>query len=311
MKVAPRGLGKYSGTPATGTATPLERPMQLTLSSWIVGLVAAVIGCAAAPPELARLTPLGQAARARFDHNHHLWSEVLGRHVRGERFDYRALKAEPAELDAYLARLQAVTAEEYAGWKREQRFAFWINAYNAYTVRRVVEGYPVDSIKDLGSLARSVWDQRFIPLAHLAPDLGREQLSLNDVEHEILRPIFQDPRINAAVNCASKSCPRLMDSAYTAGVLEQQLDQVTRRWLAEPGRNRFDATTRTAHLSRIFDWYGADFGEAKAARLAWIARHAPAEHRDWLARTDPEGVQIRFLEYDWVLNEVPREGAAR
>ena len=271
----------------------------------LLGLSLACSG--AAPPDLTPLSVQAARAEAEFDHTHALWSEVLAAHVEGDLLDYRALREDPAKLERYLARLQAVTLDDFREWTRARRFAFWVNAYNAYTVRRVVEGYPVDSIKDLGSVARSVWDQRFVPLGGLAPELGRELLSLNDVEHELLRPTFEDPRIHAAVNCASISCPPLQDHAYTAGVLEQELDQVTRAWLADPARNRFDAETRTAHLSRIFDWYGGDFGKTKGERLAWIARYAPREHRAWLSDSDPDDVTIRYLEYDWALNDVPRE----
>lgn len=269
------------------------------------------LGCANAPAGTQAQVPGTAPAQARFDHTHALWTQVLARHVHGERFDYAALKESPEALERYLARLQAVTPEELGSWTRDQRFAFWINAYNAYTVRRVVEGYPVKSIRDLGSVAQPVWQQRFIPLAHLAPELERQLLTLDELEHAILRPTFQDPRIHAAVNCAAVGCPRLLDQAYTVGVLDEQLERVTRRWLAEPERNRFDARTRTAHLSAIFDWYGDDFGRTKAERLAWLARYAPSEHRAWLAAADPDAVQIRFLEYDWALNDVPREPARR
>jgi hypothetical protein len=287
----------------------LGSPGQLHMHLAIALLLFAGPACASTPPDLTALALETAEDGARFDHTHALWTGVLAKHVRGDRFDYRALKDEPAALEQYLARLQSVTLEQLQSWERDQRYAFWINAYNAYTVRRVVEGYPVRSIKDLGSLARSVWDQRFIPLAHLAPALERELLSLNDVEHQILRPIFKDARVHAAVNCASLGCPRLMDHAYTAGVLDQQLDQMTRRWLAEPAHNRFDASAKTAHLSAIFDWYGADFGATQAERLRWVARYAPAEHRSWLS-AHPDATRVRFLDYDWALNDVPPPRAA-
>lgn len=269
-------------------------------------LLPSLLGLTPAPGTATLQEPV---ARESFDHTHAQWSRILAAHVRADRFDYAAAQRDPAPLVAYLARLEAVGLEEFRGWSREQRFAFWINAYNAHTVRRVVQAYPVKSIRDLGSLANPVWQQCFIPLAHLAPELEREQLSLDDIEHALLRPTFKDARIHAALNCASVGCPRLLDHAYTAGVLEQQLDQATVRWLAEPERNRFDAQTRSAYLSSIFDWYGNDFGLTPAERLSWIVRYAPREHRSWLA--DPERVQIRYLEYDWSLNDAPSEARER
>ena len=277
--------------------------MQLALALLLVAGPA----CSATPPDLTPLTLQEAETHERFDHTHALWSSVLSAHVRGGRFDYRALKAEPATLERYLARLQAVQHADFETWTRDQRFVFWVNAYNAYTVRLVANGYPVKSIKDLGSLARPVWDQRFIPLAHLAPELERELLSLNELEHKILRPTFEEPRVHAALNCASIGCPPLMDHAFTAGVLEEQLEQITRRWLADPERNRFDEKTKTAHLSSIFDWFGDDFGKTKAERLKWIARYAPPDARRWLEATDADAVRIQFLDYDWALNDVPRE----
>lgn len=274
-------------------------------------ILSSALGCASAGAELAAPAPQEKPQARAFDHTHADWSAVLGAHARGERFDYAALKRDTTRLERYLAGLQAVTPEDFAGWTREQRFAFWINAYNAYTVRRVVEGYPLKSIKDLGSLSQTVWDQRFVPLAHLVPALERKLLSLNDIEHEILRPTFADPRLHAAVHCAAVSCPRLLDHAYTAGVLDQQLEQMTTRWLRDPTRNRFDPEQRTAHLSRLFDWYGHDFGKTPAERLAWIARYAPGEHRPWLTGRDAERVVIRYLEYDWALNDVPPEPRQR
>lgn len=274
-------------------------------------LLSSALGCASAPPDLRALALDEQQDKLPFDHTHAAWSRILAAHLRGEDFDYAALKRDSAPLDRYLASLQAVESETFDAWTREQRFAFWINAYNAYTIRRVIEGYPVKSIKDLGTLAQPVWDQRFIPLAHLAPALERKSLSLNDLEHAILRPTFADPRIHAAVNCASKGCPRLLDHAYTAGVLDQQLEQMTTRWLRESERNRFDPKSRTAHLSRIFDWYGNDFGKTPAERLAWIARYAPPEHRPWLTGRDAERVVIRYLDYDWALNDTPPEPRQR
>ena len=109
-----------------------------------------------------------------FDASHAAWTEVLQAHLSEGRFDYAALKKDRRKLDAYLAQLEAVRLDQLRSWKRADRYAFWINAYNAYTVSLVVENYPIDSIKDLGGLFKSVWKQRFIPLGHLYPEAGEE-----------------------------------------------------------------------------------------------------------------------------------------
>lgn len=278
--------------------------MQRSIASLVCTLALACCAPAAETSVTSAQAPAVPRASAQpFDHTHGAWSALLAAHLRAGRVDYAALKKDPAPLDAYLTSLESVTAKELRGWSREQRMAFWINAYNAYTVRRVVEGYPTKSIKDLGGLLRSVWDQRFIPLRELDPKGKGRKLSLNDIEHEILRKRFRDPRVHAALNCASASCPPLREEAFVAARLDEQLDDQMRRWLADPTRNRFDAEHRLAELSKIFQWYGEDFGRNEGERLAFLVRFAPPGAADWLAGP---GVVVRYLDYDWSLNDVPR-----
>jgi hypothetical protein len=233
-----------------------------------------------------------------FDHEHAAWTAVLRQHVRGDRFDYAALARDRKALDGYLDALGKVTREQYQGWERAQRYSFWINAYNAWTVRRVVDGWPVKSIRDLGDEKLSVWDRELVPLAHLVPELERKLLTLNDVEHKILRPTFLDPRVHAAVNCASLGCPPLRAEAFTATGLEAQLDQQVRGWLADRTRNRFDRQAGEVELSQVFEWFAADFARVGGA-LNWIARFR-ADDAPWL--TGPKLPAVSYLEYDWTIN---------
>lgn len=241
-----------------------------------------------------------------FDHAHARWSAVLDAHLRDGRFDYRALAESRGELDQYLLDLRGVQREELAAWTREQRYAYWINAYNAFTVHLVLSRYPIASIQDLGTAAAPVWKKEFVPLGHLWGEGTTELISLDTIEHRILRPQFEDARVHAAVNCASASCPPLAPEAFRADALEAQLDARARAWLADPAFNRFDAERRRAEVSAIFDWFESDFARDAGSVEAWLARYSPAEAAAWLG--DGEEVEIDHLPYDWKLNDVREAG---
>lgn len=241
-------------------------------------------------------------ATSRLDREHSAWTALLDRHVVGDGFDYAALAAQPEPLYAYLATLQAVTPGELAGWSREERYAFWINAYNAYTVTRVVENYPLESIRDLDGLfgAMPVFGQSFIPLGALHGRDG-ELLSLNDLEHGILREEFQDARVHAAINCASKSCPPLRNEAFVASRLDEQLDDQMRAFIADRERNRFNVPELRAELSKIFDWFKGDFQRDATSIRGYLMRYAHESDKMFISNA-----KIAFTKYDWALNEASR-----
>jgi hypothetical protein len=235
--------------------------------------------------------------QASFDHAHTAWTHLLQRFVRDGLVDYRGMKAEAAgELDAYLRQLASVTASQYATWTREERLAFWINAYNAYTVRLVLDHFPLRSIRSIGILPGAAFRDDFIPMDTLR---GRK-LSLDDIEHQILRRELDEPRIHFAIVCASRSCPVLRDEAYRAQYLDAQLEDAARRFVRDPSRNRFDAATRTFHASSIFKWFRGDFERRAGSLASFLARYADDAAAAAL-RTG--GVRIEFLDYDWSLNE--------
>lgn len=238
-----------------------------------------------------------------FDHAHALWTEVLTKHVTGDRVDYAALKKDHAPLDRYLSQLHAVKPEQLASWTRQQQLAFWINAYNAHCVSLVVSEYPVDSIKDIGGLFSSVWKKAFIDMPAFNPSGKPAPLSLDDIEHKILRPTFKDARVHAAVNCASASCPALRPEAFVAEHLDQQLDEQVRKWLADPTRNMFDKTKSRADISAIFDWFEEDFVRDGGGVVAWIAKYAPEANSSWLKSGK---VAVKYFDYSWKLNDVKR-----
>ncbi len=229
--------------------------------------------------------------------SHAAFDRVLARYVRGGLVLYRDLARDTvarAGLDSYVVTLASA---DTTGWTRDDQMAFWINAYNAITLRRVLQAYPVSSITKirptLGVLpGNGVWKEK-----HLVAGADH---SLDDIEHGILRGHFADPRIHFAVNCASMSCPPLESRAMTGSDLDARLETAARRFIGDSRYNRVSPGRREWKLSRIFDWYAEDFERAAGSVPAYIARYLPAADR---GRVKPEQVRVLYLDYDWSLNE--------
>ena len=221
-----------------------------------------------------------QDARPRPDHS--AWDQLLQRHVRPDGMvDYRGFASDRARLEAYIQEMSTFIPD--STWARGRRLAFFINLYNALTVQLIVDNYPLKSIRHL---ARP-WGRELITLA------GRAY-SLDDIEHKVLRPMGE-PRIHFAINCASRSCPALQPHAYTEEGLEAQLEAATSAFVNNPAHNRI--TPRSASLSRLFSWYRSDFEEAAGSLTAFLNRYLDTP-------LEPD-CRIRFLPYDWNLNQVP------
>jgi hypothetical protein len=270
---------------------------------------------------LAAATLLPALARAQsFDHRHAAWDALLAKHVKlapngkSSRVDYRGFAAERAALQAYLKSLSAVSAAEYAGWSKPQQFAFLANAYNAYTVEKILTRYPnLKSIRDFGGVfGGNPWKDKFFTL------LGQPQ-SLDGIEHDTLRTpgVFDEPRVHVAVNCASIGCPMLGRQALTADKLDAQLEDLMRRFLSDASRNRYEPASGKLELSRIFDWYEVDFKRGGKSFLGYAGFKSVAEvgsrYVEQLAATDAGRAALRagaagvgFLEYDWSLNDAAR-----
>ncbi len=204
-------------------------------------------------------------------------------------FDYESLQIDAeAELDGYINYLTSLDPRDYS---RNEQFAYWINLYNAATVDLIVNHFPVDSITDLGetALAFGPWDDPIVTIAGIS-------LSLNNIEHGILRPIFKDPRIHFAVNCASIGCPNLQPQAFTSENLEELLHLGSQEFVSHP--RALSADDDTLYLSSIFDWYAEDFGDETKAVLNKIAEYATEDAANILK--DYEG-DIEY-HYDWTLN---------
>jgi len=248
--------------------------------------------------------PLPVAAQS-FDHGYAAWDALLKVHVRWlpdgkqSRVDYAGFARERAALRRVLEAFSAVGAADFDRWPAAQRMAFLINAYNAFTVELILTRYPdLASIKDLGSLFRSPWKIEFFNL------LGAKR-HLDWVEHEALRPKFADPRLHAAVNCASIGCPALRPEAFTAARLEVQLEDGIQRFLGDRTRNR--VRNGRLEVNPIFKWYREDFeqGHQGFSRLEDVfARHAAllSDRADEQAKLRERAMPVTFLDYDWSLN---------
>jgi hypothetical protein len=236
-----------------------------------------------------------------FDHDYNAFSVLLQEHVvvEGPRssVDYRALKAKPESLQKYLEDLSKVTLAEFANFTRDQKLAFLINSYNAFTLQLILDNYPIDSIRKIGGLFRNPWKQRFFTL------LGKER-HLDEIEHEMIRPVFKEPRIHFVLVCASKGCPPLPARAFTAGNLDAELEAATIRFLRDTGRNRYDAAKGELILSSIFKWYGGDFELGTSTIPAFVATRM-TDDKALQKKIASGDAKIRFLDYDWSLNDVP------
>ena len=238
---------------------------------------------------------------AAFDHAHPALSALLKKHVvlldggNASRLQYSAMAQERAALQEYLQALSRVNETEFNAFSRPEQMAFLINAYNAHAIEKVLTRYPnLKSIWDFGRFFSNPFRDPFFSL------LGGK-MTLDTLEHEILRKRYPDPRIHYAVNCASVGCPMLRAEAYAAARLEAQLEDQARRFLSDRSRNRMRGGR--LEVSRIFDWYREDFEprERYFARYAALLAQDPSQEKLIM-----EGnAALRFLEYDWTLNDSP------
>ena len=250
-----------------------------------------------------------------FDHGHPDWDRLVARHVvwvadgTASQVDYAGFQADAPALAAYLDSLSAVTTAEFAGWSRDQRLAFLINAYNAFTLQLVLTRYPdLRSIKDLGSFFSSPWKKRFFTL------LGTQR-SLDDIEHDMIRSpgAYDEPRIHFAVNCASIGCPALPNEAFVAERLDSQLQDGVRRFLSDRSRNRYNRNSGALEVSKIFDWFGGDFKPQFGSVRGFLARYDRllADSDSARSRIRNQETKLRFLAYDWNLNSLSQDSRGR
>ena len=249
-------------------------------------------------------------ARGEFDHDHKAWSALLAKHVvvtrdgQASQVRYARMAAERAALKSYLDTLAGVTGREFQSWSKPQQLAFLINAYNAHMIELVLERYPdIKSVWDFGRVFNNPFRKRFFKL------FGRD-CSLDMIEHETIRAkgVYDDPRIHFAVNCASIGCPMLREEAYVGARLDAQLEEQTRRFLSDRSRNRYDPGADALEVSEVFKWYRDDFEagyKGIRTREQFFAKYAAllADSPEQLRFIREQKAEIRYLDYDWALND--------
>jgi len=210
--------------------------------------------------------------------DHADFNRLLKTHVNSTgKVNYAGLKKDEAKLDAYLATLARDAPDRR--WERKEALTYWLNAYNAFTIKMILKNYPLKSITDLHG--GKPWDVKWI-------ELDGKTYSLNNIEHDIIRPTYKDPRIHFAVVCAATSCPPLANYAFSEDMVGTQLDRLTRNFI---NNKKFNQTEGNVRVSKIFDWYAEDFGDVAAYLNKYL-------------KTDlSEGVSIGFMDYDWALNK--------
>jgi hypothetical protein len=225
---------------------------------------------------------------------------VLDAHVREGQVDYQALAATSrAALEGYLASLEAVCPRDYVRWRRSERIAFWINAYNAYTLKLVADHHPVQSIREIRPREGGPFVYRFVPLGRLVAADG-PPLSLDEIEKSILLRALRAPEVHFALVCAARGCPTLAAKPYTGEELEGQLRRAAEGFIRDRTKNRWDARTQTLWLSALFEWYEEDF-RALGGVDAVLRRHGDAALRRSIGKGGQAAARA-FLPYDWALN---------
>lgn len=243
------------------------------------------------------------------------YASVLEAHVDEKgKVNYSKLKKNSSGLEAFLNNLKALGPGHYQEWRGEKKIAFWINAYNALTLKVIIDHYPIKSsfFRSLSYPKNSirqipgVWDK-------IAFSVMGEELTLDQIEHQILRKEFQEPRIHMALVCAANSCPLLRREPYEGSKLYEQLENQTEKFLSDPKNFAVDKTNHQVYLSSIFKWFGEDFAKVYKAEkgfrrlnqkeravLHFISQHLPEEDQKFLHEGS---YRIKYLKYDWTLNE--------
>lgn len=225
--------------------------------------------------------------------NHENFDKVLKSYVNEKNLvAYAKLKFDSKDknhpLNQFVNYTQSVPVKKYESWNEKEKLAFLINAYNAHTLKLIIDHFPVKSIKDIGTLLTNPWKKDIMSM------FAGKITTLDQIEHTWIRPKFKDYRIHSAVNCASKGCPVLRREAYTAEKLDAQLDDQMKLWLHDKSKNRVEKNT--VLVSKIFSWYEEDFaGGAKKI----LMKYAPIEMR----KAVMSGAKIEFMPYDWTLNK--------
>jgi len=211
--------------------------------------------------------------------NHDKWDQLVRKYVSASgKVNYKGIKTEKANLDAYLKNLDDNPIRD--NWSKAKKMAYWINAYNAFTIKMIVDNYPVSSIIKLHG--GKPWDVKSI-------HLGGKTYNLNNIENDILRPKYKDARIHFAVNCAAQSCPPILNQAWTESNLSQMLEKQTKTFINNAKFNTIKSSE--VEISKIFEWYAVDFGNI----VDYLNKYSNTQIN--------KNAKVKYKEYDWTLNE--------
>jgi hypothetical protein len=246
-------------------------------------------GCTFVPDRFAPSDPIDPAQVS-----HQTFTDILQTTTRDGLVNYPEIQTDHRFAD-YLAELDRVNPSALGS--EAERLAFWINAYNAFAIQGILDGYTPEPY--IG------W-YRFFKMRRYR--IGGSRLTLSDLEHEILRRQFHEPRVHFAIVCASSSCPKLASSAYEGRLLDQQLDRAARAFINDPSRNRFDSRKKVAYLSKIFDWFEEDFVVNAGSVRHFVAQYV--QDADLARDLEAAVYRIAYLEYDWSLNGPPPRNTA-
>lgn len=222
--------------------------------------------------------------------SHQSFDELLQKHVNEQGMvNYKGIGAERAKLKSYLRMLEG--NEPKSSWSKNEKLAYWINAYNAFTIELILEHYPVQSIKEIGAAIKipfvnTPWDIKFI-------NIGDDPKDLNNIEHGIIRKEFDEPRIHFALVCAAFSCPKLQNTAYLPNKLDEQLTKAAKDFLADASKNEVHSSS-SASLSKLFSWYKGDFTK-KMSLEEFISQYSETKL--------DKNTKLEFKDYNWALNE--------
>ncbi|MBL6445118.1 DUF547 domain-containing protein [Fulvivirga sp. 29W222] len=223
---------------------------------------------------------------------HDTWNELLQTHVDESGWvNYRGFIQDREKLESYLILLSDHPPDKGV-WSSDEQLAYWINVYNAFTVKLIIDHYPLKSIRDLDPwlsipTINTVWHKNFFKI-------GGKEITLDEIEHNILRREFEEPRIHFAINCASYSCPPLRSEAYRASIIDEQLNEQAIRFINDPQRNGIK--NDQVALSSIFKWFEEDFTRG-ASLIEYVNQYSQTHISD--------DADVVYMPYDWRLNEKP------
>ena len=300
-KLAQKALAKQTNLaepePDPKPAAPAARRPPWLMATFAALFFSAALYANLVPGMLAQLfgppkTQLAEAYEAKPDgpsFDHSAFDALLQRFVDAEGLvDYQGLSRQEAALDDYIA---GIAAAPFAELGRDEKLALLINAYNAFTLKLILDNYPVESIRDIPS--KKQWDDKRWVIAD-------ETYSLNQIEHEQIRPKFIEPRIHFALVCAAVGCPKLRQQAYVGSRINEQLEEQMKFIHGSPRWFRFEPGDAKVRLTQLYNWYGGDFSQVAGSPLEYAARYSPALQQALGAGKKPK---IDWIDYDWALNE--------